>query len=188
MKVATKAKGKKKVRQEVGNHRVKVIVRVRPLLNNETGKTCVSIVGPPPAQVVELRRDSEEVLQYMYLDAFPLVSVLLIYGFFCSVDSAYDGSTDQEDFFANEVAPIVNNIFKGINTTIFAYGMTGAGKTFTMQGEAGKNRGIIPRVAEQIMAFIEQRHATEAVDVLRPKTNFCIKLSYLEIYNERVTL
>lgn len=45
-------------------------------------------------------------------------------------DGAYGSDTTQEDFFNNEVAPIVNTVFKGINTTIFAYGITGAGNYF----------------------------------------------------------
>lgn len=48
--------------------------------------------------------------------------------FVSSFDGSYGSDTTQEDFFNNEVAPIVDTVFKGINTTIFAYGITGAGK------------------------------------------------------------
>jgi chromosomal replication initiation ATPase DnaA len=43
----------------------------------------------------------------------------------------------------------MEQVFKGINTTIFAYGVTGSGKTHTMQGSGkGKEQGVIPRVVK----------------------------------------
>lgn len=49
-------------------------------------------------------------------------------------DAAYDVEAPQEAIFIDEVEPVLPSLFEGLNTTIFCYGMTGAGKTFTMQG------------------------------------------------------
>lgn len=42
-------------------------------------------------------------------------------------DGAYDSDSQQEDLFHNEIEPTLESVFKGIHTTIFAYGITGAG-------------------------------------------------------------
>ncbi|EDV21150.1 uncharacterized protein TRIADDRAFT_30839 [Trichoplax adhaerens] len=70
----------------------------------------------------------------------------------------------------------VSKALNGYNSTIFAYGQTGAGKTFTITGttENYKNRGIIPRAIAQIF-----QHVKEHTD-----TAYNISASYLEIYNE----
>lgn len=49
-------------------------------------------------------------------------------------DACYDGNSTQEEIFEKEISPMLNSLFAGYNTTVFAYGMTGAGKTHTMQG------------------------------------------------------
>jgi centromeric protein E len=63
----------------------------------------------------------------------------------------------------------------GINGTIFAYGQTSSGKTFTMKGSS-TNPGIIPRALEDVFSIIANT----------PDREFLLRLSYLEIYNEVV--
>lgn len=69
-------------------------------------------------------------------------------------------------------------MLEGYNSTVFAYGQTGCGKSFTMQGvrEPANQRGIIPRAFE---------HVFEAVSV-DSKHRFLVLASYLEIYNEEI--
>lgn len=69
-------------------------------------------------------------------------------------------------------------MLEGYNSTVFAYGQTGCGKSFTMQGvrEPASQRGIIPRAFE---------HVFEAVAV-DDKHRFLVIASYLEIYNEEI--
>jgi hypothetical protein len=45
----------------------------------------------------------------------------------CRFDGAYDSDSQQEQLFHNEIEPMIGSVFKGIHTTIFAYGITGAG-------------------------------------------------------------
>ncbi len=70
-------------------------------------------------------------------------------------------------------------MFEGYNGTIFAYGQTASGKTFTMQGDIDDERkkGIIPRTTEYLFQKIAQTPE---------RTEFTIKCSMLEIYRERV--
>ena len=72
----------------------------------------------------------------------------------------------------------MESVLEGYNGTIFAYGQTGTGKTFTMEGieEPPEERGILPRAFEQIFYGVEQH----------PSTQFLICASFLEIYNEQV--
>jgi kinesin family member 22 len=79
----------------------------------------------------------------------------------------------QGDVFRKEVESIIPQALNGYNTSVFCYGATGAGKTFTMQGNASKP-GIIPRVAKRLM------------DTVNARGGFKVSVSYLEIYNERV--
>jgi kinesin family protein 3/17 len=74
---------------------------------------------------------------------------------------------------------IVDNVLEGYNGTIFAYGQTGTGKTFTMEGNrtVAELKGIIPNSFAHIFG-----HIAKAEDDLK----FLVRVSYLEIYNEEV--
>lgn len=86
----------------------------------------------------------------------------------------------QNEVFDYSIRPTVDDILNGYNGTVFAYGQTGAGKSYTMMGtgiedEAGK--GIIPRIVEQIFASI----LSSASDI-----EYTVRVSYMEIYMERI--
>lgn len=49
-------------------------------------------------------------------------------------------SAQQKDLYEQAVVPIVNEVLEGFNCTIFAYGQTGTGKTYTMEGECKKSK------------------------------------------------
>ena len=49
-------------------------------------------------------------------------------------DAVYDDRASQEDVFRESVQPVVDEVLAGFNCTVFAYGMTGSGKTYTMEG------------------------------------------------------
>lgn len=82
----------------------------------------------------------------------------------------------QEDTYDRAARDIIASVLEGYNGTILAYGQTGAGKTFTMNGSSHnyKDRGIIPRAIGQIFRAIQDR----------PDISTVVRLSYLEIYNE----
>ena len=95
-------------------------------------------------------------------------------------DQVYDDTTKQENLYAQTASRIVDSVLEGFNGTIFAYGQTGTGKTFTMEGinHDEQLKGIIPRAFAQIFSQI----AREGSDT----TEFLVRASYLEIYNEDV--
>ena len=72
----------------------------------------------------------------------------------------------------------MESVIQGYNGTIFAYGQTGTGKTFTMEGVLKENelKGIIPRSFDMIFNLIKTTF----------NTNFLIRVSFLEIYNENI--
>nr|CAD1825868.1 unnamed protein product [Ananas comosus var. bracteatus] len=111
-------------------------------------------------------------------------------------------SAKQKDLYDQAVIPIVNEVLEGFNCTIFAYGQTGTGKTYTMEGECRKakaslsiNRsllfffchngpkgqlpsdaGVIPRAVKQIFDTLESQNA-----------EYSVKVTFIELYNEEIT-
>lgn len=67
-------------------------------------------------------------------------------------DSVYDWNSEQEAVFAETAYTICENVIQGYNGTIFAYGQTGTGKTFTISGVPKDPvlKGIMPRAFENI--------------------------------------
>ncbi|KAI5128524.1 kinesin family member 22 [Nematocida parisii] len=91
-------------------------------------------------------------------------------------DAAYKSNSTQEDIY-HDIEAYLDNIARGINTSILAYGATGSGKTYTMCGSS-ENPGIIPRIAADLFG-----RYTETLSVL---FKVQIEMSYIEIYNEKV--
>ena len=93
-------------------------------------------------------------------------------------DGAYDEHTQQRNFYEESCFGIVESVLEGFNGTIFAYGQTGCGKSFTMQGPPGgpEMRGVIPNSFSHIFDSVK---ASSEVQYL-------IRCSYLEIYNEEI--
>ncbi|KOB69139.1 Uncharacterized protein OBRU01_09867 [Operophtera brumata] len=83
------------------------------------------------------------------------------------------------DIYVQTASPIVEEVLKGYNGTIFAYGQTGTGKTYTMAGSnaAPQYRGIIPNSFAHIFSHIAKARDDE---------KFLVCVTYLEIYNEEV--
>jgi len=92
-----------------------------------------------------------------------------------SFDKVFDELKKQEDVYSF-VSPHVRATIRGYNTTIFAYGNTGSGKTFTMTGTSSAP-GIIPRAVSEMFSIIEATTAQEK-DVF-----FYVRISYVELYN-----
>jgi len=102
-------------------------------------------------------------------------------------DCVLDHYTSQERVFDLIGKPMADTCFQGYNSSIFAYGQTGAGKTYTVQGrtinnpnEDGSERGLQPRVFEYIFAM--RQKAIEA----NTQTNYEVSCTYCEIYNEEI--
>ncbi|CAH0730290.1 unnamed protein product, partial [Brenthis ino] len=94
-------------------------------------------------------------------------------------DAVFDTNTTQMDIYVQTASLIVEQVLKGYNGTIFAYGQTGTGKTYTMAGSnsAPELRGIIPNSFAHIFSHIAKAKDDE---------KFLVCVTYLEIYNEEV--
>lgn len=93
-------------------------------------------------------------------------------------DHVYTKEVLNHEIYHELGQPIVDKLFQGFNTTILAYGMTGSGKTFTMSGDR-QEPGLIPLCVANIFDRIEC--ASDSCGV-----SYKIKVSYLEIYNEKI--
>ncbi|KAL2345244.1 hypothetical protein Fmac_006529 [Flemingia macrophylla] len=104
-------------------------------------------------------------------------------------DKVFGPSAQQRDLYEQAVTPIVNEVLEGFNCTIFAYGQTGTGKTYTMEGDCKKAKsgpsprgelppeaGVIPRAVKQIFDTLESQNA-----------EYSVKVTFLELYNEEIT-
>ena len=114
-------------------------------------------------------------------------------------DASLGPETSQEAVFET-VRPLVNDFLRGVNSTVFVYGMTGAGKTFTMLGPNGRVSlepfdlsyqsldhartvdpldGIVPRAIRDVFAHVEDCALDDEVSTT-------LSVTFMEIYNERI--
>eukprot|EP00761_Pharyngomonas_kirbyi_P000443 gb/GECH01000443.1/.p1 GENE.gb/GECH01000443.1/~~gb/GECH01000443.1/.p1 ORF type:complete len:1037 (+),score=300.24 gb/GECH01000443.1/:1-3111(+) len=99
-------------------------------------------------------------------------------------DQVHGPATTQEELFKTTASPIVKEVLSGYNCTIFAYGQTSTGKTFTMEGDrdvtSGRivphKAGVIPRCVHHIFSKLEETSC-----------EYTVKMSCLELYNEELT-
>jgi kinesin family protein 18/19 len=90
-------------------------------------------------------------------------------------DRVFDQQTTSSEVFHYSTQPLIDDVLKGYNCTCFAYGATGAGKTYTMIGTKN-NPGVIGLTMNELFQQIE-------MDVTK---QYQVKISYLEIYNETI--
>ncbi|KAI1283708.1 Osmotic avoidance abnormal protein 3 [Halotydeus destructor] len=142
---------------------VKVIVRCRPLNKREKDLKCQVIVN----------MDSQ-IGQCSITNPCDISAPGKAFAF----DGAYYVDSTTEQMYNEIVFPLVESVTEGYNGTVFAYGQTGCGKSFSMQGVSSpaSQRGIIPRAFE---------HIFEAISTSE-KSKFLVHASYLEIYNEEI--
>lgn len=98
-------------------------------------------------------------------------------------DKVFGPASQQKDLYDQAISPIVFEVLEGYNCTIFAYGQTGTGKTYTMEGGARKKNGefpsdagVIPRAVKQIFDILEAQGA-----------EYSMKVTFLELYNEEIS-
>ena len=139
---------------------VKVAIRVRPMNQHEieqNSKLCVEV--ETSNNTVSCTSDKNETKTFQF-------------------DYVYPMETTQKQIYDEVAFPIVDSIFEGYNGTIFAYGQTGCGKTYTMMGIVNDEnlKGIIPNAFSHIFGFIKTEESKK----------FLIRCSFVEIYNEEV--
>lgn len=95
-------------------------------------------------------------------------------------DTVFGKDSCQMDVYNLTSRPIVDFVLEGYNGTIFAYGQTGTGKTFTMEGirSSPELKGIIPNSFSHIFSHISKSN--------QKSNTWLVRVSYLEIYNEEI--
>ena len=140
---------------------VKVAIRVRPMNKHEKEQKstlCVSVDTNNNTVSVSSNKGDMKTFQFDYV---------------------YPMETTQREIYDQVAFPIVDSIFQGYNGTIFAYGQTGCGKTYTMMGilDNPDLKGIIPNAFSHIFGFIKTEGESK---------KFLVRCSFVEIYNEEV--
>lgn len=148
---------------------VRVVARIRPLLKKELDKDVIvraaSAEEGKPFTIVKIPNPKNETEEFSYI-----------------FNSVYDQSCTQEDLFNAEVYPHIKALFQGLDVTIFAYGVTGTGKTHTMRGGMKMDdRGLIPRLLSNVF-----RRGKKIEKDSNGETIVDVHLSYYEIYNDKV--
>jgi len=131
-----------------------------------------------PQNKIEVASGGEPIVDFKSEDTCSINSKEAAGAF--TFDRVFDMSSRQVDVFDYSIRPTVDDILNGYNGTVFAYGQTGAGKSYTMMGsdiddDAGK--GVIPRIIEQIFASILASPGN---------IEYTVRVSYMEIYMERI--
>ncbi|KAJ5884661.1 hypothetical protein N7495_009171 [Penicillium taxi] len=144
----------------VGSNTIKVLARFRP------------------QNKVELASGGTPIVEFENEESCTINSKEGIVPF--TFDRVFPMNSPQANIFDFSIRPTVDDILNGYNGTVFAYGQTGAGKSYTMMGsdiddEVGK--GVIPRIVEQIFASI----LTSPSNI-----EYMVRVSYMEIYMERI--
>ncbi|MGH0137416.1 UNVERIFIED_CONTAM: hypothetical protein FKN15_064145 [Acipenser sinensis] len=143
---------------------VKVVVRCRPMNQKEKG------MGHKQAVSVDEIRGTITVNKIDSTNEPPKTFTF---------DTVFGQDSKQLDVYNLTARPIIDSVLEGYNGTIFAYGQTGTGKTFTMEGVRAvpELRGIIPNSFAHVFGHIAKAEGD---------TRFLVRVSYLEIYNEEV--
>ncbi|XP_046871866.1 centromere-associated protein E isoform X4 [Hypomesus transpacificus] len=140
---------------------VKVCVRVRPLIEREEESTD----STEPGQLF-WKAEKHSIQQ---LDDGNLSKSF-------NFDRVFNSDETTDQLYQELAKPLVVSAVEGYNGTIFAYGQTSSGKTFTMMG-SDLIPGVIPLAMEDVFQTIKNW----------PKKEFLLRVSYMEIYNETVT-
>nr|KAF6495488.1 kinesin family member 21A [Rousettus aegyptiacus] len=147
---------------------VRVAVRIRPQLAKEKIEGCHICTSVTPGEPqVFLGKDK----------AF-------------TFDHVFDIDSQQEQIYTQCIEKLIEGCFEGYNATVFAYGQTGAGKTYTMGTGFDVNiieeeQGIISRAVKHLFKSIEEKKHT-AIKSGLPPPDFKVNAQFLELYNEEV--
>lgn len=143
---------------------VRVVVRVRPMEKSELNSGAINVIQVDKINraitAVKPNAANEPPKTYYF-------------------DNVFSSDSNQLDLYVDTARPIVEKVLEGYNGTIFAYGQTGTGKTYTMSGnpDSPQTKGIIPNAFAHIFGHIAKA---------RENQKFLVRVSYMEIYNEEV--
>ena len=173
---STKKISKKKLEEKFYKNKMIVALRSRPLLNRELEESNYNTITIPNRETVIITIPTEYISSdkgKYYFKGEKKIKVTKIKEAEFKYDFAFNDKTTQEEVYQLTTAPLVKQVINGFNATVFAYGATGTGKTFTMVGE-GDNWGLMIRSISDLFKIINNEK----------EKKYIIKITYVEIYNE----
>ncbi|XP_068136765.1 kinesin-like protein KIF1A isoform X12 [Hyperolius riggenbachi] len=149
---------------------VKVAVRVRPFNSREIGKDskCIIQMSGSTTTIINPKQPKETPKSFSFDYSY--------WSHTSDEDSQFAG---QQQVYHDIGEEMLLHAFEGYNVCIFAYGQTGAGKSYTMMGKQEPDQqGIIPQLCEDLFSRIN--------DTSNDNMSYSVEVSYMEIYCERV--
>uniref|UniRef100_A0A8C9WZR7 Kinesin-like protein n=1 Tax=Sander lucioperca TaxID=283035 RepID=A0A8C9WZR7_SANLU len=145
-----------------------VALRIRPLSDAEQEEGATIVAHRVDDQMVVLKDPMEDPDDILRANRSREKTYMF--------DVAFDYSASQEEVYRATTKGLIEGLISGYNATVFAYGPTGCGKTYTMLG-TDKEPGIYVRTLNDLFRAIEET----SDDML-----YSVSMSYLEIYNEMI--
>ncbi|XP_048362666.1 kinesin-like protein KIF1A isoform X17 [Sphaerodactylus townsendi] len=149
---------------------VKVAVRVRPFNSREIGKDskCIIQMTGNTTTIINPKQPKETPKCFSF-----------DYSYWSHTTPEDINYASQKQVYQDIGEEMLQHAFEGYNVCIFAYGQTGAGKSYTMMGRQEKDQqGIIPQLCEDLFSRIN--------DTTNDNMSYSVEVSYMEIYCERV--
>ncbi|CAN8312499.1 unnamed protein product [Cochlearia groenlandica] len=161
------AKVEKREDIDSSRSRILVFVRLRPMCKKEKengSRCCVKVLNKRDVYLTEFANDND----YLRLKR------LRVRHF--TFDSSLPETTTQQEVYSTTTGDLVEAVLEGRNGSVFCYGATGAGKTYTMLGTM-ESPGVMVLAIKDLFAKVRERSLDG---------NHVVHLSYLEVYNETV--
>lgn len=158
---------------------IRVVVRIRPTSYRESADNFKTVVKPLNNQLLIFDpQECEEAFFYRGVqqrgrDLLKRPNKNIQFSF----DRVFNEGNDNEEVFKDSTQGLIKSLMDGCNCSVFVYGATGAGKTYTMLGSAPEHPGI---------TFLTMDELFRAKAELEPERKFELHVSYLEVYNEAV--
>ncbi|XP_036109718.1 kinesin-like protein KIF1A isoform X9 [Molossus molossus] len=149
---------------------VKVAVRVRPFNSREMSRDskCIIQMSGSTTTIVNPKQPKETPKSFSF-----------DYSYWSHTSPEDIDYASQKQVYRDIGEEMLQHAFEGYNVCIFAYGQTGAGKSYTMMGKQEKDQqGIIPQLCEDLFSRIN--------DTTNDNMSYSVEVSYMEIYCERV--
>ncbi|NXU87230.1 KIF1B protein, partial [Xiphorhynchus elegans] len=149
---------------------VKVAVRVRPFNSREMSREskCIIQMSGSTTTILNPKQPKETPKSFSF-----------DYSYWSHTTPADINYASQKQVYQDIGEEMLQHAFEGYNVCIFAYGQTGAGKSYTMMGKQEKDQqGIIPQLCEDLFSRIN--------DTTNDNMSYSVEVSYMEIYCERV--
>jgi hypothetical protein len=149
--------------------RVKVGIRCRPAFKDE-----IEFAQGNFMSIIDSKSESNDQLGQISLTLMSGKQREFLY------DYSFGSNATQDQVFDRIARPVVNDVLKGFNGTIFAYGQTGTGKTYTMgilEFVNNEHAGIIPRAISLLFDYVNNQENFSEIT---------ISLSFLQLYRETI--